>query len=65
MRLPSFPGSSDDDDGHPNTGILQSTPLGVVLKVDRYERHPIGEYDICPLTSVFLIRIHAVLTTSK
>ena len=45
-RLPSFPGPSDDDDGHPNTGRLQCTPLGVVLKLDRYERHPIGEYDI-------------------
>ena len=45
-RLPSFPGPSDDDDGYPNTGILQCTLLGVVLKLDRYERHPIGEYDI-------------------
>ena len=46
MRLHSFPGSSDDDDGYPNSGRLQCTPLGVVLKLDRYERHPIGEYDI-------------------
>ena len=27
-------------------GRLQCTPLGVVLKLDRYKRHPIGEYDI-------------------
>ena len=45
-RLTSFPGPSDDDDGHPNTGRLQCTPLGVVLKLDRHERHPSGEYDI-------------------
>ena len=38
-RLHSFPGPSD---GHPNTGRLQCTSLGVVLKLDRYERHPIG-----------------------
>ena len=42
-RLHPFPGSSNDDDGHPNTGCLQCTPLSVVLKRDRYERHPIGE----------------------
>ena len=35
-RLPSFLGSSDDDDGHPNTERLQCIPLGVVLQLDRY-----------------------------
>ena len=44
--LPSFPGPSDDDDRHSYTGRLQCTPLGVVLELDRYERHPIREYDI-------------------
>ena len=43
MRLHSFPGPSDDDDGYPNTGRLQCTPLGVILKLDRYGRHPIGD----------------------
>ena len=36
-RLHSFPGSSDDDDGYPNTGRLQCTPLGLVLKLYKYE----------------------------
>ena len=45
-RLHSFPRPSDDDDRYPNTGRLQCTTLGMVLKLDRYERHPIGEYDI-------------------
>ena len=37
-RLPSFSGPSDDDDGDPNNGRLQCTPLGVVLKLDRCEK---------------------------
>ena len=45
-RLPFFSGPPDDEDIYPNTGRLQCTPLGVLLKFDRYERHPIGEYDI-------------------
>ena len=41
-RLSSFPRLSDDDDKCPNTGILQCTPLVVVPKLNRYERHHIG-----------------------
>ena len=40
-NLSSFPVPSDDDDEYSNTGRLQCTPLGVVLKLDRYERHSI------------------------
>ena len=45
-RLPSISGPSDDDHGYPKTWRLQCTPLCMVLKLDRYKRHPIGEYDI-------------------
>ena len=36
--------SSDDDDGHPHTGRLQSSPLIVVFELYRYERHYVGEH---------------------
>ena len=45
-RLHSFPGPFDDDDGYHNIGRLKYAPLSVVLKLYRYKRHPIGEYDI-------------------
>ena len=40
-----FLGSSDDDDVHAHTGRLQCSPL-VVFKLDRFERHYVGDHGI-------------------
>ena len=45
-RIQSISGSSDDDDGHTHTGRLQRSPLIVVFKFDRYERHYVGEHGV-------------------
>ena len=49
-RIQSISGSSDDDDGqqqrHPHTGRLQRSPLIVVFKFYRYERHYVGEHGV-------------------
>ena len=42
----SISGSSDDDDGQPHTGRLQRSPLIVVFKFYRYERHYVGEHGV-------------------
>ena len=39
-------GLSDDDDGHPHTGRLQCSPLIVVLKFYRFERHCVGDHGV-------------------
>ena len=43
-RIQSISGSSDDDDGHPHTGRLQCSPLIMVFKFYRFERHYVGEH---------------------
>ena len=43
---PSFSGLSDDENRYPNTERVQCTTLSVVLKLNRYERHYIGEHDL-------------------
>ena len=45
-RIQSISGSSDDDDGHPHTGRRQCSPLIVVFKFYRFERHYVGEHGV-------------------
>ena len=45
-RIQSVSGSSDDDDGHPHIGRLQCSPLIVVFRFDRFERHYVGEHGV-------------------
>ena len=45
-RIQSISRSSDDDNGHHHTGRLQRSPLIVVLKFYRYERHYVGEHGV-------------------
>ena len=45
-RIQSISGSSDEDDRHPHTGRLQRSPLIVVFKFYRYERHYVGEHGV-------------------
>ena len=45
-RMHSISGSSYDDDGHPHTRRLQRSPLIVVFKFYRCERHYVGEHGV-------------------
>ena len=45
-RIQSISGSSDDVDGQPHTGRLQCSPLIVVFKFYRFEKHYVGEHGI-------------------